>query len=136
MGKGRITWPKCGKMAIARMTAVSAVVLLVSGVLVGCTSSSSGDQAEARFSAFPTTGYVPSQVQFTDLSDGDFDTWEWDLDGDGVVDSTLRNPQHTYTVPGTYTVSLTLRGPSGTRTKTKEAYLEFVPYPCRADFVA
>jgi hypothetical protein len=48
-------------------------------------------------------------VTFTDKSydpDGFIVGWLWDF-GDGMT-STARNPVHTYTVPGTYTVSLTV----------------------------
>jgi PKD repeat protein len=45
-------------------------------------------------------------VNFTDLSPGTVTTWAWDVDNAGVVDYTTRNPIHTYTTPGTYTVRL------------------------------
>jgi PKD repeat protein len=34
------------------------------------------------------------------------ETWEWDIDGDGVYDYTDENPYHLYDTPGTYDVSL------------------------------
>ena len=50
--------------------------------------------------------------QFTDLStisDPRYavSTWDWDF-GDGSTHSTVQNPTHTYTTPGTYTVNLTV----------------------------
>ena len=33
--------------------------------------------------------------------------WEWDVDGDDVVDYTTQNPQHVYS-PGVYDVALTI----------------------------
>jgi len=45
-------------------------------------------------------------VQFTDQSSANTDFWLWDF-GDGSSTSSDTNPVHTYTVPGTYTVTLT-----------------------------
>ncbi|MCO6444078.1 MAG: PKD domain-containing protein, partial [Anaerolineae bacterium] len=50
-------------------------------------------------------------VQFTDLSTGQIDTWQWDF-GDGAT-STDQNPAHTYAVDGTYTVRLTVANAGG-----------------------
>ncbi len=64
----------------------------------------------ASFSATPRTGSSPLQVQFTDQSfssdPGGVIAWTWDVDGDTVIDYTVRNPVHTYAC-GTYNVSLT-----------------------------
>ena len=64
---------------------------------------------------------VDSLVQFTDLSYGEIDTWEWNF-GDGST-STDQYPGHTYDAPGIYTVSLTVTGPAGTDTETKNDYI-------------
>jgi len=109
-----------------------ALVLLISAGLLGC----GVPPPEAQYTASPNTGYIPIEVQFTDLSEGDIDTWEWDFDDDGLVDSTLQNPRYTYDNPGTYTISLTVSGPGGNGSKTRIAYLEFAPAPCKADFAA
>ena len=62
----------------------------------------------AGFSGTPTTGPAPLTVQFTDLSSGAPTSWFWDL-GDRATDTT-QNPSHTYTVPGVYSVRLTVTG--------------------------
>lgn len=59
---------------------------------------------DAEFIATPTQGTAPLTVQFTDQSEGDAVGWSWTF-GDGKT-STLRNPTHTYTEPGTYPVTL------------------------------
>jgi len=51
-------------------------------------------------------------VQFVNMSSGsavdaDRATWSWDLNGDGVADSTSESPSYTYTSAGTYNVKLT-----------------------------
>lgn len=58
------------------------------------------------FSVYPKSGKAPLSVSFEDLSTGTPTWWNWDF-GDGVT-STLRSPQHTYSVPGTYAVTLTV----------------------------
>ena len=76
----------------------------------------------ADFTADLTSGSVPLTVNFTDQSTGDITSWSWDF-GDGAT-STEQNPSHTYTDPGTYTVSLTVTGPGGSDTETKADYIE------------
>lgn len=62
-----------------------------------------GTAPVAAFTGAPTSGIAPLTVQFTDQTDG-AESWTWSF-GDGKT-STLQNPTHTYTVPGTYPVSL------------------------------
>jgi len=68
----------------------------------------------AEFSASPTTGQAPLTVAFSDLSTGVISTWFWDF-GDGGT-STEQDPSHDFATAGTYTVSLTVTGPSGSDT--------------------
>ena len=64
----------------------------------------------ANFEAEPTSGQVPLTVQFTDLSSGEnIESWEWDFDNDGTVDSYEQNPEYTYQDTGSYTVKLTIQ---------------------------
>mgnify|MGYP000848482679 CR=1 FL=1 len=62
-----------------------------------------GTAPVAAFTGAPTSGLAPLTVQFTDQTDG-AESWTWSF-GDGKT-STIQNPTHTYTVPGTYPVSL------------------------------
>ena len=107
------------------------MILLVSVALLGCRVA----PPEAQFTALPTNGCIPVEVQFTDLSEGSIDIWGWDFNNDGTMDSNLQNPRYTYHDPGIYTVSLTVSGPGGSDCETKIAYLEFAS-PCKADFIA
>jgi PKD repeat protein len=75
----------------------------------------------ADFTANPTSGKPPLDVQFTDTSKGDITSWLWDF-GDGAS-STLQDPVHTYSNAGKYTVSLTVTGPKGSETETKNDYI-------------
>lgn len=83
--------------------------------------SSQIEAPEAQFSADQTTGISTLTVQFTDTSTGSISTYDWDF-GDGST-STLRNPSHTYSSPGAYTVSLTVTGPGGSDTETKSSFI-------------
>jgi len=115
---------------MTRMAAALVVIMLVLAALAGCGSS----PPTADFSAMPLTGYAPEQVQFTDLSTGNVTSWAWDFNGDGVIDSAERNPVYLFANPGNYTVSLTVTGPGGNATSTKEGYLSIMPCPRFADF--
>ncbi len=77
----------------------------------------------AGFSATPTTGTAPLSVQFTDTSINAVST-SWNF-GDGAV-SADTNPTHVYTEAGTYTVTLTATGESGSDTETKNGYITVV----------
>jgi len=80
---------------------------------------------EAGFSANPLSGTAPLTVQFTDLSTKNPDSWEWDFDGNGSIDSTERNPAWTYETPGTYTVTLIASNTTcGNDSETKTGYIK------------
>jgi len=56
---------------------------------------------------WPTPAMVSETITFTNLSTGSIPlTYAWDLDDDGVVDSTAANPSWQYNVTGTVTVTL------------------------------
>ncbi|MBK8135454.1 MAG: PKD domain-containing protein [Chloroflexi bacterium] len=73
----------------------------------------------ADFSAVPTEGSAPLDVQFTNLSSGDQITSNWNF-GDGQTQQTNESAVvHRFEQNGTYTVTLSVSGPGGpTSTKT------------------
>ena len=78
----------------------------------------------ANFEANPTSGIAPLTVQFTDLSSGEnIETWEWDFNNDGVIDSYQQNPEYTYQDTGLYTVKLTIHYGPIEDTATREDYI-------------
>jgi len=88
----------------------------------------------ADFVGSPTSGGVPLTVNFTDQSTG-ATSWSWNFGDTGT--STLKNPSHTYTSPGTYTVTLIATNSSGSDTETKVDYITVLPpQPPIADFTA
>jgi uncharacterized protein (TIGR02145 family) len=79
------------------------------------------DAPLSAFIAEPTYGDAPLEVQFTDQSENDPDSWLWDF-GDGNS-STDQHPSNTYQDIGIYTVSLTTSNLAGSDTQTEEDYI-------------
>jgi len=65
-------------------------------------------------------------VNFTDATKGNPTSWAWDFNNDGVIDSTLQNPNYTYTAPGNYTVKLTVTLNGSKVSNTKADYIKAV----------
>jgi C1A family cysteine protease len=80
----------------------------------------------ADFKSNTTEGTYPLIVQFTDSSKNAF-SWEWDLNGDGSVDSTAKNPVYIYNSYGNYTVTLKVSNRNGFATETKSSYVKVIP---------
>jgi len=64
---------------------------------------------------------APQSIKFEGSSTLNVDSYSWDF-GDGSS-STLKNPTHTYTQPGNYTVSLKVTGCNLTNTISKSAFI-------------
>ncbi len=77
------------------------------------------DMIQAEFNPAVISGTAPLTVKFTDYSQvssssgASIASWFWDF-GDGST-STERNPEHTYSSSGVYTVSLTITTTTGTQ---------------------
>ena len=76
----------------------------------------------AAMSANVVVGTAPLAVNFADQSTGQVTGWNWNF-GDGT-NASAQSPQHTYTAPGTYDVTLTVTGPGGTSTVTRNALVQ------------
>lgn len=89
--------------------------------LLGCLVMSSlflrAQAPVANFTTDVVSGCAPLVVHFTDQSSGNPVFWNWDL-GNGQL-STTKNPVGTYTVPGTYSVTLVVRNADGIDAITK-----------------
>lgn len=81
----------------------------------------------ADFAVSPESGYPPLSVHFTDLSDGNPTAWKWDFgDGGGSI---ISNPNHTYSKPGRYSVSLAVsRGGYSAITEQKDVVTIKIPF--------
>lgn len=93
----------------------------------------SNNALQAGFSGTPTTGGSPLSVQFTDISIGSPTTWSWDF-GDGFT-STEQNPLHVYQNAGTYSVTLSVTGLSGSSSVTKNGYISVTTGPTQTGTV-
>src|SRR5690606_17430270 len=75
-------------------------------------------------------------VTFTDRSSGAPTSWAWDLNGDGVTDSTAANPSFTYGAPGTFDVTLTAGNGLGSHSITLPAAVKvLVKNPVQPPYV-
>jgi PKD repeat protein len=85
-----------------------------------CTSDTS-TRVISPFFASPASGTFPLKVKFTDQSKGSPTSYLWNF-GDKNT-STDKNPVHTYSKAGKYTVSLTVMNAAGSNTAKKIDYI-------------
>ena len=87
-------------------------------------------QVTANFSASETSGCGLVQSNFTDLSSstsGSINEWSWDFESSV---STIQNPGNVFSVPGVYTVCLTVSTTTGaTDTHCKTDYISVFSLP-------
>ncbi len=99
-------------------------LLLVSIVLPGIVSAESSSPPTAQFTANTLQGQYPLIVQFTSQSVSSTTFYKWDMNNDGVIDYTVKNPLHTYTTAGNFTVSLTVTDAEGSECVIKTQYIK------------
>ena len=102
---------------------------------VTCTfTNTNSNPPVADFNASPAGGVPPLEVFFENLSTGAIDECLWEY-GDDVKIEVCDDPSHTYNQPGTFSVSLTVKGSGGEDTMAKADYIT-VYEPVKADFSA
>lgn len=90
----------------------------------------------AAFNVSPASGDAPLDVSFNNVSTGSPTTYAWDYENDGIVDSTAASPpDHVYSVPGTYTPTLTVSNGLVSSTASRTITVTTPPGPI-ADFIA
>lgn len=75
------------------------------------------------FDGTPLAGAGPLTVRFFDQAQNDPTEWSWDFQDDGMTDSTVQNPIHTYTTPGLYSVTQTVLNGIGGDVVTRPQYV-------------
>jgi PKD repeat protein len=75
----------------------------------------------ASFTSDQTSGSAPLTVSFSDTSSNSPTGWGWTF-GDGTS-SSRQNPSHTYSTPGTYSVSLVAINDGGSDLITRTGYI-------------
>ncbi|MBI4330326.1 MAG: SBBP repeat-containing protein, partial [Chloroflexi bacterium] len=73
----------------------------------------------------PAGGGAPNTVTFADTSTGNIVSWYWNF-GDGTNGSS-QNPTKTYTMAGSYTVTLTVTNPAGSNSSSSQFNIRSVP---------
>ena len=90
----------------------------------------------ANFSVAPIRGPAPLRVFAEDLSQGRIRERTWDF-GDGTVVEGLLSAGHLYSVPGKFSIHLTVEGPGGSDVATMDRPVEVLaPNATFADFSA
>lgn len=79
----------------------------------------------ANFTWSPQTPKAGDAVTFTDTSTGTPTSWTWTF-GDNQT-STAKNPSHTYSTAGTYTVMLTVANTGGSNTTSRQVTVSLPP---------
>lgn len=124
--------------AIAICAVVVLAVILSEGLLRnGATTAKlqgtdSANKPVAGFAATPTTGIAPLKVMFTDTSTGSATAWAWDF-GDGKT-ATGRDPTHTYSVSGRFTVTLQVSGAHSTTKLVKSGFITVTAPPAQSSW--
>jgi len=97
--------------------AVSATISVVEPPPVAESGPSSFQPPVADFSYMPASPNPGDPILFDGTSSADFDgeivSFAWDFDGDGATDATGAIAEHTFTAPGTYSISLTVTDDGG-----------------------
>lgn len=83
----------------------------------------------AGFTADETDICEGGQVQFTDQSTGNPNSWSWTFEGGTPATSTEQNPVVTYETPGSYDVSLTVASGAANNTITSPDIITVNPFP-------
>jgi len=100
------------------------------------TSGGSGSAPTAAFIGTPTSGVTPLVVQFTNQSTGSPQTYAWDFNSDGLIDSSVPGPQFTFSAIGLHTVTLVVSNGNGSNTLTRTNYISVGSAPAGVSFTA
>lgn len=89
----------------------------------------------ADFTSDQPATYAGGKIRLKDASVGKPSAWEWKVEGAETFTSTDPEPEFTFTQPGRYKVTLTVRNPFNSNTKTADKFLLVVPADDLSAFV-
>ncbi|MCB9234744.1 MAG: PKD domain-containing protein [Bacteroidia bacterium] len=123
------TWDNTPNMAIKFETVndYGNNIYIDNVVITGTCSNISSQPPVSQFTANNTSGCGSLAVTFTDQSTNSPTSWAWNF-GDGNT-STSQNPSHTYSSPGTYTVTLVATNTAGNDSEVKTNYITVFAAP-------
>ncbi|MDD4848301.1 MAG: PKD domain-containing protein [Bacteroidales bacterium] len=81
---------------------------------------------DADFSASSTLVMVDGNATFTDLTTGNPTAWAWTISGPQTMTSTEQNPTFTFTIEGSYSVTLVASNAFESITETKTDYINVI----------
>jgi parallel beta-helix repeat protein len=124
------TYSEAGKYTVT-LTAGNAAGsdIMTKPSYINITASTPSEKPNADFWGSPKSGNAPLNVAFTDASTGAPTARKWSF-GDGTY-STEKNPAHTYSKAGIYTVALTVSNEAGSNTMTKPSYITVKTAPLK-----
>lgn len=91
-----------------------------------------GTALNARFAAVRPNGCAPHTVNFSDASNGVYESRFWEFPGGNPATSTDANPRVVYSAPGQYDVKLIINGILGSDTILNVAYVNILFSPAPA----
>ena len=132
--------PSRDREGVSKIVSVLAIVVMIvaAAALLALYSfgSANGEKLEASFDMDVEEGRAPLTVRFTDTSVGGPTKWEWDLNGDGVIDSYAQNPTFTYDHPGLYSVRVTISNADDQSSLLRDELIKVTEVPPVAGFQA
>ena len=129
-------WGKTSVSHTYQKTGTYSVVLSVGNATVRRRHIEVLPPVEADFFVNSYTAAAPATISFHDRSRYEPQFWSWDLDGDGLTDSTNRSSSYTFTEVGTYAATLTVSndfGAGGFSSDSKSCSVTIIP-PVNARF--
>lgn len=81
----------------------------------------------AAFTAEQPATYAGGKIKLKDVSVGNVTGWDWKVEGPETFTSTQQDAEFTFAQPGRYKVTLTVRNPFNSNTKTTDKYLLVIP---------
>ncbi len=111
------------------------ISLLTAGIFYSCKDEIE-NTLEPKFTADNQVIVAGSKVIFSDESTGSPSTWKWTFEGGSPSTSNLTSPEVTYSIPGSYKVTLTIGRQGDTVSVSEEDFITVSYDDVAADFTS